>query len=204
MERMVVLIFVSQSTINPILTMKQNILNPVTIQTAPAESRPTLEKIQKGFGFIPNLMATFANSPTVLNGYMALDAIYEKGTFSPVERSLILLAASVVNECGYCTAAHSTVLKAFMKVPADVVAAVREGKALSDPKFDALVKYTREVVETRGHVSESTINHFLSAGYAAPQAMEVLVGVALKTISNYLDHINPTTIDDAFKGEANS
>jgi len=25
--------------------------------------------------------------------------------------------------------------------------------------------------------------------------MEVLVGVALKTISNYLDHLNPTPID---------
>lgn len=184
--------------------MKQNILSPVTIQTAPAESRPTLEKIQKGFGFIPNLMATFANSPTVLNGYMAMDAIYEKGSFSPVERSLILLAASISNECGYCTAAHSTVLKAFLKAPADIVAAAREGKAISDPKFDALVKYTREVVETRGHVSESTVNNFLAAGYTAPQAMEVLIGVALKTISNYLDHMNPVALDDAFKAEANS
>jgi alkylhydroperoxidase/carboxymuconolactone decarboxylase family protein YurZ len=81
--------------------MKQNILNPVTIQTAPAESRPTLEKIQKTFGFIPNLVATFANSPTVLHGYLAMDAVWEKGTFSPVERSLVLLAASVVNNCGY-------------------------------------------------------------------------------------------------------
>ena len=191
-----------QPILNPIHTMKQNILNPVTIQTAPAESRPTLEKIQRGFGFVPNLMATFANSPTVLNGYMALDAIWEKGSFTPVERTLILLAASVVNDCGYCTAAHSTVLKAFLKVPADTVAAVRHGKDLSDLKFDALVKYTREIVETRGRVSEATLNYFLSVGYTAPQAMEVLIGVALKTVSNYLDHINPTPIDDAFKAEA--
>jgi hypothetical protein len=32
--------------------------------------------------------------------------------------------------------------------------------------------------------------------------MEVLVGVALKTISNYLDHLNPTPIDAAFQAEA--
>jgi hypothetical protein len=38
----------------------------------------------------------------------------------------------------------------------------------------------------------------------ASRAMEVLIGIALKTVSNYLDHINPTTIDDAFKPEANS
>ena len=184
--------------------MKKNILNPVTIQTTPAESRPTLEKIQKTFGFIPNLMATFANSPTVLHGYLAMDAVWEKGTFSPVERSLILLAASVVNNCGYCIAAHSTVLKGFLKAPAEVIAHVRSGKSLSDAKLDALVKYTKEIVEKRGHVSESTLNAFLSAGYTAPQAMEVLVGVALKTVSNYLDHFNPASLDDAFKAESSN
>jgi hypothetical protein len=54
-----------------------------------------------------------------------------------------------------------------------------------------LVEYTKEIVENRGHVSESTLNEFLAAGYTAPQAIEVLLGVALKTVSNYLDHFNP-------------
>jgi AhpD family alkylhydroperoxidase len=183
-------------------TMKQNILNPVTIRTAPVESRPTLEKIQKTFGFIPSLMATFANSPTVLHSYLAMDAVWEKGTFRPVERSLVLLAASVVNNCEYCTAAHSRVLKGFLKVPAEIVAGVRNGKSLSDAKLDALVKYTKEIVEKRGHVSELTLGAFLAAGYTAPQAMEVLIGVALKTVSNYLDHFNPAPFDDAFKVES--
>jgi hypothetical protein len=73
--------------------MKENILKPVTIQTAPVESRPTLGKIQTKFGFVPNLAATLANSPTVLHGYLAMDAVWEKGTFNPVERNLVLLAA---------------------------------------------------------------------------------------------------------------
>jgi alkylhydroperoxidase family enzyme len=161
--------------------MQSNILSPLTVGTAPAESRPTLEAIQTGFVFVPNLMATFANSPTVLNGYMAMDAAWEKGTFNPVERSLVLLTASVSNG-DYCTAAPSTVLKAFMKVPADVVASVRGGKPLADDKLDALVQYTKEIVNQRGHVSQATLNAFLAAGYSEPQAMEVLIGIALKTV----------------------
>jgi uncharacterized peroxidase-related enzyme len=184
--------------------MKQHILNPVTIQTAPAEFRPTLEKIQKRFGLIPNLHATFANSSTVLRGYLAVDAVWEKETLSPVERDLVLLAASVVNNCEYCTAAHSTTLKAFLRAPAEIVAAVRKGKSLSDAKLDALVKYTKEIVEKRGYVSQYTLNRFLAAGYTAPQAMEVLIGVALKTVSNYLDHISPAPLDDAFKAESSN
>lgn len=178
--------------------MQNNILSPLTVETAPAESRPTLEAIQKGFGFVPNLMATFANSPTVLNGYMAMDAAWEKGTFNPIERSLVLLAASVANECDYCTAAHSTVLKVFLKVPADVVVSVRSGQRLADTKLDALVQYTKELVNERGHVSQATLSEFLAAGYSKPQAMEVLIGVALKTVSNYLNHFNPATLDAAF------
>src|ERR1700722_10639909 len=182
--------------------MKNNLLKPLTAETAPAEVRPTLNHIQKAFGFVPNLMATFANSPTVLHGYLAMDAVWEKGSFTPVEQNIVLLAASVANDCGYCTAAHSTVLKGFLKVGAETVAAIRTGKTLSDAKLNALVKYTKEIVENRGDVSESTLNEFLAAGYTAPQAIEVLLGVALKTVSNYLYHFNPVPLDAAFQAEA--
>ena len=183
--------------------MQTNILKPVTIETAPVESRPTLENIQKAFGFVPNLMATFANSPTVLHGYLALDGVWEKGTFTPTERNLVLLAASVANGCDYCTAAHCTIITGFLKNPAEIALAVRDGQSIGDAKLDALVKFTTEIVNQRGHVSEVTLNGFLAVGYSAPQAMEVLLGVALKTVSNYLDHFNPATLDAAFAGFSN-
>jgi hypothetical protein len=49
-------------------------LTPLTIAAAPEASRRILESIQKPFSFIPNLMDIFTNSPTVLQGYLALDA----------------------------------------------------------------------------------------------------------------------------------
>ena len=92
-------------------------------EQVPAGSGPLLEKVRKGFGFIPNLYAAFANSPTLLEGYPGLDATFNEATLSPAERRLVLLTASVVNECAYCTAAHSTVAKHMLKVPPAVVAA---------------------------------------------------------------------------------
>ena len=38
----------------------------------PAESRPILEKVRKGFGFVPNLFAAFSSSPTLLEGYLSM------------------------------------------------------------------------------------------------------------------------------------
>ncbi|MES1196594.1 MAG: carboxymuconolactone decarboxylase family protein, partial [Steroidobacter sp.] len=117
----------------------------------PVGSRPLLEKIKKGFGFIPNLFAAFSNSPTLLEAYLSLDATYSKATLSPAERQLVLLTASVANECAYCTAAQSTVAKGMLKVPATVVAAVRSGQPVTDSKLNALVSLTRELVQSRGH-----------------------------------------------------
>ena len=179
-----------------------NLLKPLTIETASDESKPTLQAIQKGFGFIPNLMATFANSPAVLNGYMGLDAVWETSSLTAVERHVILLTTSVMNNCQYCTAAHSTILKGMLKVDPACVLNIRANRDVSDPKINVLVQFTREIVGERGHVSEQTKNNFLSAGYSANAMMEILIGVALKTISNYLDHLNPTPIDAAFQAEA--
>jgi len=176
------------------------ILNPVTDQTAPEASRPVLGAVRKAYGFVPNLLATFANSPTTLQGYTTLDGIWEKGTLTSVERQLVLLTASTENACGYCSAVHATVAKT-LKADARTVSAVRSGAPIADAKLNALVALTRELVAARGHARQKTIDAFLAAGYTAPQVLEVLVGIALKTISNYLNHINPTEIDAPFAAE---
>jgi alkylhydroperoxidase family enzyme len=157
--------------------------------------------VRKAFGFIPNLMATFANNPSVPEGYLALDAVFEKGSFTPVERRLILLAASVENSCNYCTAAHSTIAKGFLHALPEIVSAIRNSAPIADKKTDALVNLTREIVRERGLVKQETVEAFLCAGYRKDQVMEVLLGVALKTISNYLDRISPTPLDQAFEAE---
>lgn len=64
-------------------TITETLFAPLAIATAPEASRPMLEKVKKSIGFIPNLMAIFANNPTVLEGYLALGAVFEKGSFTP-------------------------------------------------------------------------------------------------------------------------
>lgn len=178
-----------------------NLLKPQTIESAPQASQPALQAIQKGFGFIPNLMATFANSPAVLEGYMAMDHAWEKSSLSPSDRQLILLTVSVENACGYCAAAHSTILKGMMKVDAKIVQGIRGRTSTGDAKRDALVATVRELVSERGQLSEATQKRFLDQGYTPVQLMEILIGIALKTVSNYLDHLNPVALDQAFQAE---
>lgn len=183
------------------MSTQTHLFAPLGVEAAPEKSRPLLEGIQRSFKFIPNLFGVFANSPVLLEGYLALEGVFNKGSLSAVERSIVLLTASVENSCEYCTAAHSTVLKSFLHVPSEVVSAVRSNLPLTDPKLNSLVALTREIVSKRGHVEAQTIENFLAAGYRKDQILEVLIGVALKTMSNYLDHISPTELDQAFRSE---
>ena len=183
------------------VTATEPLFAPQTIATAPDTSKPILEQIKKSYGFIPNLMAIFANSPTVLQGYLALDAIWEKSSFPPRERQLILLAASVENDCNYCVAAHSAIAKGALHTPEKIVAAIRNNTPVPDAKLNALIALVKEIVRERGYASEETVRRFIAAGYRKEQVMELLIGIALKTISNYLDHISPAPIDQAFAAE---
>ena len=183
------------------MNQQTSLLPPVGVENAPEKSRPLLESVLKSFKFIPNLFGVFANSPTMLEGYVGLEKVFSAGSLSPVERQVVLLSASVENHCGYCMAAHSTLLKAFLHVQAEVVAAVRSNEPVSDPKLAALIALTKEMVTERGHVSKKVMDRFLAAGYRKEQVLEVLVGVALKTMSNYVDHISPTELDPAFQAE---
>jgi uncharacterized peroxidase-related enzyme len=180
-------------------TIPATLFFPLTIAAAPDSSKRLLEEIRKSQGFIPNLMAVFANSPSVLEAYRVLEAVWEDGSFPPKERQLILLAASVENQCKYCIAAHSTILKNKLRTPGEIVSAIRSNGRISDAKIDALVTLARELVRERGHARQETIERFLAAGYRNQQVMEPLIGIALKTISNYLEHICQVPIDEAFR-----
>lgn len=174
---------------------------PATPSTAPTANQPILAGIESKMGFVPNMYGVMGRSEAVLGGYLALDSFFEKTSFSPVERNLVFLAASKTNGCHYCVPAHSTILKNFLKVEPEVVANVRNDQPTGNAKYDALIALTKDIVQTQGHPAPSSIAAFVNAGYSQDQVLEVLLGVALKTITNYTGHIADPQLDDAFAPE---
>jgi uncharacterized peroxidase-related enzyme len=165
-----------------------------TPETAPAPAGEALAGIRKGWGFVPNLHATLAEAPTVLQGYDTIFGLAGKGTLSPAEQQIVFLAASRENGCEYCVSGHSVLAaKAGLK-PADVEA-LREGGALADARAEALHRFASAVVAERGHVGDAAVETFLAAGFTRAQVLEVVLIVAAKTISNYVDHLTHTPLD---------
>ncbi len=168
-----------------------------TIATAPDRAKPTLEKIAQKYGFIPNLMGVFASAPSALEAYLAISDQFGKTSLPADAREVVLLTTARVNECRYCVAVHSA-MAAMAKVPSDVIEAIRADRAISDPKLDAVRRLTRAIVVTRGWPTDADVQPFLAAGFQSAQILEILVGVTLKTLSNYTNHIAHPPLDAAF------
>jgi uncharacterized peroxidase-related enzyme len=169
-----------------------------TAETAPAKSAPILEEVKAKFGFLPNLIGVFAESPEALQGYLALSSLMDNTDLTPTERQIILLATSRANECEYCIAAHTTI-SSMQKVPDDVVHAIRNNQPISDPKLEALRSFTEKVVTERGLVTEEDKSAFIAAGFSKRNILDVILGVSMKTLSNYTNHIAETPLDAAFE-----
>jgi uncharacterized peroxidase-related enzyme len=171
-----------------------------TLDTAPEASKQDLRAAQKAIGFIPNLLGVLAEAPIALKAYLNLAELLGKSSLTAVEQQVMMLAGSFSNECGYCVAAHST-MATMAKMPADVLDGLRSGKRLADTKLEALRSFTSEMVNSRGRVSDSRIGQFLDAGYTRQNVLEVVFASAMKTLSNYTNHIAETPVDTAFAAQ---
>ncbi len=95
-------------------------------------------------------------------------------------------------------AAHSIVAD-LSKVPTTVTDAIRNGGSLEDPRLSALATFTRAMFETRGRPSQSDFDAFIAAGYTEQHVLYLVLALAVKTISNYCNHLFNTPLDPAFE-----
>jgi len=172
-----------------------------SVENAPTASRPLLEKIAGRFGFVPGMLAGMAESPAALEGYLTLAGIFERSSLSPVEQQVVMLATSVENGCEFCVSAHSFIARNMVKVDSGEVDALRRGGDLKDRRLDALATFTRQVVRGRGCVEDGELQFVLNAGFTRAQVLDVILGVSVKTLSNYINHLLKTPLDAAFEKE---
>lgn len=169
-----------------------------TTDTAPEASKAALAQAKATFGFIPNLEGIFAQAPSLLKGSMAMWDLFEATSLTPVEQQVIYLSANYEHECHYCMAAHSGLAK-MIGMAADDIQALRNGIPLSNPKLQALRQFTQQMIQARGWLDDREIEAFLIAGYTQQQVLEVILGIAIKLMHNYTNHIAKTPLDRPFQ-----
>lgn len=161
-----------------------------------------LSKAKAGIGMIPNMYANMANSPALLDTYLSgYGAFRSESSLSAAEQESVFLAISEFNGCNYCMAAHSAVAD-MSKVPTEITDAIRDRRPVPDARIAALVAFTRAMLNSRGLPTTAEVEAFLDAGFSERDILHVVLAIAVKTISNYSNHIFHTPVDALFAGRA--
>ncbi|WP_439859145.1 carboxymuconolactone decarboxylase family protein [Pseudomonas sp. MBLB4136] len=169
--------------------------------SAPEQSKPLLEKSMKAFGMIPNLHAVMAEAPGVLEAYQQLHDLFLHSSFDADEQTVVWQTINVEHACHYCVPAHTAIAKS-MKVSDTIVEALRNETALPSDKLEALRTFTLAMLRQRGVVSQAELQAFYDAGYSRRHALDVVLGLSQKVMSNYINHLAQTPVDEPFKAFA--
>ncbi|MFD2166955.1 carboxymuconolactone decarboxylase family protein [Thalassotalea euphylliae] len=169
-----------------------------TIESAPQDSKAILEGAKKQMGAIPNLYAAMAESPEILKAYMQLHQAFTATSFNAEELTVVWQTINVEHECHYCVPAHTGIAHS-MKVDPAITEALRNSQPMPNAKLQALHEFTLAVVRQRGNVTEEQMTAFFDAGYVQKQVLEIILGLSQKVISNYVNHVAETPVDDMFK-----
>jgi len=170
--------------------------------SAPAGSQETLGQVEQGFGFVPNVLGVMAESPAALQGYATLNGLLDqRSAFTGEELQVLLLAISAHNKCGYCVAAHTGNAERA-QASQEAIDALRAGRTPQDPRLAALVIFARTLIDKQGWASDADVQTFLDAGFTRQHLLDTVTALAMKTLSNFTNHLADTPLDGALQGKA--
>jgi alkylhydroperoxidase family enzyme len=163
-------------------------LHVLTPDTAPAASRTILDGIAGDLGFVPNLAAVAAASPTLLAAFDGLRRAVADPAFAPVRREIAGLAVGVAVDNAYGVAFHSTVL-ASLGVDEHDIDTMRAGGDPTDAVQAAVCGFARAVAVNRGQVDDDVVEQAHAAGLTDADLLQLVAECTFAGLVGTIDHL---------------
>ena len=168
-------------------------ITPVNPETATGKAKDLLTAVKSKMGMVPNMMATLANAPAVLESYLSFSGALNGASLNAKTREAIAIAIAEANGCNYCLSAHSVIGKGAGLSDAEITAA-RTGTS-SDAKLGAILRLARAINTSRGFATDADLKTARAAGITDAEILEVVATVSLNIFTNYINHVSDPTID---------
>ncbi|MBQ4844865.1 carboxymuconolactone decarboxylase family protein [Pseudoalteromonas sp. MMG005] len=169
-----------------------------TLDSAPQDSKSLLQDSINTFGMIPNLHGVMAESAPHLQAYQTLHTLFLQSAFTSDEKTVVWQTINVEHNCHYCVPAHSAIAKS-MGVDDTLNQALRDHTALPNERLETLRTTVLQLVRNRGILSDNEQQQFFDAGYTQQHLLDILLGLAQKIMSNYVNHLAKTPVDKPFE-----
>ena len=168
-------------------------LTAINPEQSTGKAKDLFQGIQKKLGFVPNMMRTMGNSPSLLESYLNFSDTLGKGSIGSKLGEQIALVIAEQNGCEYCLSAHSAIGK-MVGLTDPIINATRNGDPINS-KTDAALAFSKAVAKKRGRVSDADMDAIKEAGFTEGEIVEIVGHVALNILTNYINNAAGTEID---------
>ncbi|MBA2114098.1 carboxymuconolactone decarboxylase family protein [Bremerella alba] len=168
-------------------------LNSVNPEVAEGRTKELLDTVEQAFGVIPNTAKVMANSPAVLDSFLAFSTAMGGANIGEKLHNQVKLNTSETNSCDYCTSILSAVAPSAGLSAADILSG-RTGKS-EDHRIKAALAFANDVLESRGKVSDQQLDSVRKAGFGDAEIVEIVASVVLGCFTNFLNNVADTELD---------
>ncbi len=160
----------------------------------PDEAKGLTKEIFQRLVLVPNVLCLIANSGPVLEIYADHHATLPKYKLSARHQKMISLAVSQFNDCSYCIALHTaSAVDGKILTKSECIEA-RKMKS-HNPKDDAVLNFTKQVLGQRGHVDEDALLLIKSNGFDDREIVEVMAVISFITLANFTANVGKPEMD---------
>lgn len=168
-------------------------LHSVDSDRAQGRVRELYDAVEKAFGSIPNAVRVMANSPVVLESYLAFGSAMGGVAIGEKLHNQVKLNTSESNSCDYCTSILCAIGPASGLSAEDILAG-RSGEA-RDARTQAALSFAEAVLDERGKVTDEQLAAVREAGFGDGEIVEIVASVVLGCFTNFLNNVADTELD---------
>jgi uncharacterized peroxidase-related enzyme len=154
----------------------------------PEEADNFTKRLFKRIGLVPNLYCMMANSPMAFDGFLKLNASLDGSKLEKRYREMVYLATSRENGCEYCQASHTATAVEQGLLSSEECIQARKFES-SDPKANALLRFTKEVLEKKGKVTDQCLQSVREQGFSDEEIVEAIGTISMAVFSNYVANV---------------
>jgi alkylhydroperoxidase family enzyme len=168
-------------------------LQSIDPQAAQGHAKELLDNVQQAFGMIPNAAKVMANSPAVLDSFLAFSTAMNNVRIGETLHHQVKLLTSETNSCDYCTSILCAIAPSA-GLSVDDILAGRTGKS-EQSRIAAAMKFAEAVLQHRGKVDDQQLAAVRSAGFGDAEIVEIIASVVLGCFTNFLNNVADTQLD---------
>jgi alkylhydroperoxidase family enzyme len=161
-----------------------NLIDP---DSATGKTKLLLEWLKDETGTIPDMALAMANSPVLLESYMAMENALKCGVLSPRLRAQLALMVAEATRNQYALSLHN-LLTQMVGMFENKMPSVQKVVAPT-AKEEAALKFAGNVVRYKGYLSDVEFNALRQAGYTDQEIAEIIGNIVLHICTNYFNRL---------------